>query len=135
MAVPTPNWPNARASSSARCEAAAELAIDRDHRGPQVGEGRDQLRDLDVRVADALEVGGRDLGEVAIHLLVEHQLFAALGPDAPRVVVDDVRDHERAAFRWLGEASELDLEVDEQGVAAAPGMGEDFVGDPRESRS
>ncbi len=44
----------------------------------------------------------------------------------------NVRDHERAAFRWLGEASELDLEVDEQGVAAAPSMGEDLVGDPRE---
>ena len=104
----------------------------RDHRGAQLGEGRDLVCDLDVGVADALEVGRRDLGEVAVHLFVEHELFAPLRPDAPRVVIDDVGDDERAAVGGRGETAELDLEVDEQRVATAPGVREYFVGDAGE---
>ena len=78
------------------------------------------------------EIGGRHLGEIAICLFIEHQLFAALRPDAPRVVIDHVRDDEIARAVAARNASELDLEIDEQRFAATPRMRQNFERDARD---
>ena len=104
----------------------------RDHAGTHHRKRADELRDPLVGALDAgerLVVNGL---QIAVHLLVEHQLFAALRPDAPRVVIDDVGDHQLTGVLSAGQPAELDLQVHQQHVAAPPGVREDVEGQARE---
>src|SRR5476649_83934 len=80
-----------------------------------------------VTVTNAREILWRDGFQVAIHLLIKHEIFATLRPDAPRVIVDHIGDHQLTLGLTTHDTTELNLEIDEQRIAPAPGMRENFV--------
>jgi hypothetical protein len=68
-------------------------------------------------VLDSFKILLSDVGaEVAVHLLVLHQSLVAAGPQAPRIAVDDVGNHQLALF---GD-SELDFHVNKDAVQGGP---------------
>ncbi len=107
----------------------------RDHRGHRRAHHRkrsDEIGDTFVGALDVLECFVVDGLQIPIDLLVEHQLFTALRPNPPRIVVDDVGNDELSLVLAPGQPPELDLQIDQQDVALTPRMRENIEGQPRE---
>ena len=86
---------------------------DRHHPRTHQWKRPDDVGDALVVGADLGQIFRLHVGQVAIELLVEHQVFAALRPDAPRVVVDHVGDDELTLSLARRDPAELDLQVDQ----------------------